>query len=504
MRTHLQGLVNEVIGYGVGAAVNRGLGIIIACIYPILLNKDEYGRLDVIFSIPALIMLVFLSGIDSTMARFYYGCEEGPNRRQLVSTVFIAVMSSTLAAVGVLFAVSRPLAAWLYGDPRYIFYFRLALIAIPFVMASGIQSVVLRLNRRVRTYNIIAATNLIIAALVGISSILIFHLGAAGVLIGFVAGHMAAGIAGLIVNRMDFSAAPKFRRLPELLIFSLPLVLSGTALWFIGYVNRPILAHRVSADDVGLYAIAAGGVNMLALLIGAFRNAWQPFAFSIMGSEGSEDVYSHALTLFTAAGMTIAICVSLFSPQALMLINAYTHKNWSGAAPSVGPLAMGVIFSAMYFVMQTGIYISKRTSSIAWTMGIAALANIILNFLLIPRYGILGAAIATAAGHLIALIALYLVAQRIAPIPYHPARLITTILAAIAVIAVAQHFQTGSIPADLLLEFALLLSYGIVLLSLRIITFSDLKLFRIGIRSAISSIGNLLPNHRGESHADSH
>jgi O-antigen/teichoic acid export membrane protein len=504
MRTRLKGLVNEVIGYGMGAAVNRGLGIVIACIYPLLLNKDEYGRLDVIFSIPTLLTLVFLAGLDSTVARFYYEHEDEAERRQLVSTVFYAVTGGTLITVGIMLGASRPLAQWLYGDPRYIFYLRLALIAMPFVMANGLQSVLLRLNRRVRAYNMLAAANLIIAALVGIFSILVFQIGAEGMLIGFIAGYVASSIAGMIINWSDLTAAPKFGLLPELVRFSLPLVFSGAAFWFIVYANRPILTRHVSADDLGLYAIASGGVNMMALLIGAFRNAWQPFAFSIMGREGSGNVYGHTLTLFTAAGMAIAIGASLFSPQALLLINAFTNKDWSGAAPSVGPLALSVIFSAMYFVVQTGIYIAKRTSSIAWTMGIAALANIFFNLLLIPLYGILGAAIATALGHLIALIALYFVAQRIAPIPYQPARLIITILTAIAAIMLARHFRTGSIQGDLLLEIVLLLSYGIVLLALRIISLSDLKLFGIGIRSAISSVGKHLRVHRKETHADSY
>jgi O-antigen/teichoic acid export membrane protein len=504
MQTRLQGLVNEVIGYGMGAAVNRGLGVIIACIYPILLNKDEYGRLDVIFSIPALLTIVFLAGLDSTLARFYYEREDGAERRQLVSTVFCAVMSVTIITVAILLTASKPLAQWLYGDPRYILYFRLALVAMPFVMANGIQSAILRLNRQVRVYNIIAAANLILSALVGISSILAFRIGAEGVLIGFVAGYVASSIAGMIVNRRSLGVALKMSQLTELLRFSLPLMLSGTAFWFIGYVNRPILAHRVSPDELGLYAIASGGVNMMALLVGAFRNAWQPFAFSIMGREGSEDVYGRILTLFTAAGMAIAISVSLFSRQALLLISAFTHKNWSGAAPSVGPLAISVIFSAMYFVLQTGIYIARRTSAIAWTMVTAALANIVFNILLIPPYGILGAAIATASGHLIALITIYLVGQRIAPIPYQPARLIVTILAAVAAIALGHHFQTGSAGKDLLLESALLVSYGVALLALRIISFSDLRMFWNGFRSASGSLGKYLRVHREETHADNH
>lgn len=209
MRARLQGLVNEVIGYGMGAAVNRGLGIVVACIYPILLNRDEYGRLDVIFSVPALLTVVFLVGFDSALTRFFYEHQDIMQRKRLVSTAFYTVMSFTLPGIGILLIMSKPLAMWLYGEPRYVLYFRLALIAMPFVMANSIQMVVLRLERRVHIYNLIAAGNLIISGLIGISCIMVFKIGVAGVLIGFIAGYMASSVIGIFINRHYLSSDRK-------------------------------------------------------------------------------------------------------------------------------------------------------------------------------------------------------------------------------------------------------------------------------------------------------
>ena len=470
----LRTLVNEVVGYGVGAAVNRVLGIIVALIYPILLSKDEYGRLDVIFSVTSLLAVVFFIGLDTALARFYYEHENAAQRRRLVATVFAAVMIFTLAAVVILLAVSRPLALWLYQDPRYVLYLRLALVAMPCMMANGVQMVVLRLERRVHAFNLLMIGNLVAASLIGIAAILVFRLGAAGMLTGFIAGNLATAVAGMVLNRRETFALPDWARLRELLGIGLPLVVSGSALWLIGFVNRPILVHWVSADDIGLYAIASGAVGMMALLIGAFRNAWQPFAFSIIGREGSEKIYGRTLTLFTAVAATIAVAGTLFAPEALLVINAYTHKNWSGAAPCIGPLAMGTLFSSMYFVVQTGIYIARRTGVIAFTMCAAAALNTLLNFVLIPPYGIVGAAVATGLGHLAALLGLYALSQRILPIPYERMKLTATVLIAAAVVILAPHVHTGSLMRDLGLKALLLVLYGAALLACRSITVRDL------------------------------
>jgi len=504
MKTGVQSLVNEVVGYGMGSAINRAIGLTVSLIYPIFLNRDEYGRMDVIYSVPYLLTVLFLLGFDTTLARFFYEQDGILSRRRLVSTAFYTVTGFSILIVCILLLTARPVALALYEDPRYILYFRLVVAAMPFIIVEHLNLGVLRLERRVHLHNLMVGFNLIVSALIGIGSILLFHIGVTGVLIGFLVGHMATGIITTIINRQYVTVRPETRRLPDFFRFGLPLMLSGTAFWFIGSLNRPMLVHQVSADDLGLFAIASGGVNIMALLIGAFRNAWQPFAFSIIGQEDSGRVYGRALTLFTFVGATIAVCGTLFAPQALLLINAYTGKNWSGAAVSVGPLAMGMLFHAMYFVVQTGIYIARRTNVIAWTVGIAAMACILFNTLLIPRFGIVGAALATALGHLTALVLLYGVAQRIAPMPYQFKKLGATIAAAVAILVVDYQLQPATLAAALLTKTALLLSFGALLLLFRVLTANDMRLIWKGIGNALVSIRHRLESGREEPHADSH
>jgi len=414
--------------------------------------------------------------MDTALARFYYEPKEEAERRRLVSTVFCSVMGLTLAADGILLLFSRRLALVVYGDHHYISYLRLALAAMPFVMANGVQMVVLRLERQVRVFNLIMIFNLLVSSSIGIASILLFRIGAAGMLLGFIAGNLTTAVAGMVYNRRRIFCAPALRKLTELLSVGLPLVLSGTSLWLIGYLNRPILVRRVSPDELGLYAIATGAVGMMALLIGAFRNAWHPFAFSIMNSEDARNIYGRALTLFTVAASTVAACGTLFAPEMLLVINAYTGKNWSGAAPCIGPLALGTLFSAMYFVVQTGVHIARRTGTVALTMGIGAALNLILNIVLIPRFGILGAALATALGHLTSLISLYGLAQRILFIPYQKGKLSAIVLLTVILIALAPLIDAGSLLKNLGLKAAILLLFGSALSATRAFAYDELKI----------------------------
>jgi O-antigen/teichoic acid export membrane protein len=140
--------------------------------------------------VTSLLSVVFFAGLDTALARFYYEHEDATQRRRLVSTVFYSVMSFTLIAVSIMLAVSRPLALWLYGDPHYILYLRLALLAMPLMMANGVQLIVLRLERRVRAFNLIMIGNLVAASAIRIAHSVV-KVNTAGMLGRIIAGNLA-------------------------------------------------------------------------------------------------------------------------------------------------------------------------------------------------------------------------------------------------------------------------------------------------------------------------
>jgi O-antigen/teichoic acid export membrane protein len=83
-------------------------------------------------------------------------------------------------------------------------------------------------------------------------------------------------------------------------------------------------------------------------------------------------------------------------------------------------------------VLLTGIGLAKRTIYVAGLATIAAVANIALNFALIPPFGIVGAALASAAGYGTLAVLYYWAAQRVYPTPFEPRKVVTILALAIA------------------------------------------------------------------------
>lgn len=109
--------------------------------------------------------------------------------------------------------------------------------------------------------------------------------------------------------------------------------------------------------------------------------------------------------------------MALFAREVLIVL---TTPSFVPAYAYVGLLGLALVVHSSYQVISIGVQLGGRTSSMAWTSGAAAALNLLLNFILIPSFGLWGASVATVVAYLISTCLLYLVAQRHFPIPYRP------------------------------------------------------------------------------------
>ncbi len=482
MQESLQRLAREVAGYGVGLGLTRALGVIVALIYPIVLSQSDYGNIDVVTSLLPVLSPLLLLGMDVGLGRLYYQRPDQSWRHRLTATAFYAIIGITVPVTGLLMVFSAPLALALYADDvNYILYLRLSFLSLPFTVFNGFQLLVLRLERRLTAFNVLTIANQVIGAAVAVPLIVFAHLGAVGALIGLAAAQATTSTAGLLLNWRFLCHRPVADKLREMLRMGLPLSVAGVPLWVLQSSDRLFLVRIMPGDPLGLYAMANGIVAMLGMVFYAFQFAWNPFAFSIMDQERSPDIYARTLTMLTASGATLAAGTALFATEGLTIINWLTGKDWRPSLPALGPLVLGMLFYAMFLVTQAGIYITKRTSAIVWTLSLAAAGNLLLNAVLIPPLGIMGAAIATALSYFTALVTMYVKAQRLAYIPYEARKVAATVLACVAVVALAIPLNTRMGWGTELLKVALLLLFGLGLLAARVVTVAELRALGDGV-----------------------
>jgi O-antigen/teichoic acid export membrane protein len=191
-------------------------------------------------------------------------------------------------------------------------------------------------------------------------------------------------------------------------------------------IDVPILEKLTDLKTVGIYkANYKLGIFMM-LFVNMFQYAWQPFFLQNAKDPKAKEMFSKVLTYFTLVGSIILIILSLFiSDISQIKVAGYSligEQYWSGL--HIIPIVLlAYLINGMYVIFSAGIYIEEKSVYVPIITGSGALVNVVANFLLIPVWGITGAALATLASYLVMAIGYYYVTQKFFEVKYELKRI---------------------------------------------------------------------------------
>jgi O-antigen/teichoic acid export membrane protein len=195
-----------------------------------------------------------------------------------------------------------------------------------------------------------------------------------------------------------------------------------------------VLSRYATLHEIGLYSIGASFAMGLKLALNAFESAWAPLYFSLMREPDAKPTYRVVATWGTAIMVGLA---SMVAAAATQIVRLLLPEPFHGAAVVIPWIATAVVLQAVYLLTSIGLNITKRTEFYPVATGAAAGSSIALNLLLVPRFGVTGAAIATACsyGVLAGLSAVF--AHRVYPVGYEWGRMARLAAAGLVAYAVA-------------------------------------------------------------------
>jgi len=442
----LRSLAADSIVYGASIAALPAALILSTPIVARMLGTDGYGALDVLSGLVALASIGAMLGMDAAVARSWFETSDERRRSDVVRT---AVTTVTVASA----VIAVPAFALFALAAGHVAAAALAFGAMPIINAQAIVRTRFLLARRRPLY--LAAA--LLQALVGVGgAVVLVALGAGST--GYFLG-LAVGAASALVFTMAAAGLTRRRgswldrrELPRLLAFGLPLVPAAAAVWAVFAVDRTLVAALRSFHEAGLYGVGAKVTAPMMLLASAFSIAWGPF---ILGQpdERRAELRGRALTAVVAGAAAFLVVLVLFAPQ---LVRVFGGPKFEGAERAVPGVAFGWLAWAAAAVLATEFSVRRRTWPIAVATGAAALANVVLNLILIPPFGYVAAAWVTAASFTL-LVAVYIVwERRFEQTPYRFGRLVLVgLLIAGAMLALLTPSLLVRIPVALVAAAAL-------------------------------------------------
>jgi len=204
--------------------------------------------------------------------------------------------------------------------------------------------------------------------------------------------------------------------------------------------------------------------------VSAFALAFGPYIFSLYAEDPESEklIRAKALTYFVVVLLLGAVVLTLFAREAIDIV----APGFDRAYKAVGPLSFGVVAFGISLVVTSGISFARRTRLLPLIAGAAAAVNIGLNFALIPPYGMVGAALAAAAGYATLAVLQHAVAQRVYPTPYETGKILRALVLAGAVGALGL-VELEPLALDLLVKLAALGAFVFALRLARVVDEED-------------------------------
>ncbi len=421
MLKDLKALGKESLIYGLSTVAARLLNFLLLPFYTHYLSPADYGVSAALFSYIAFFNILFQHGMDQAYMR-YYG-----EREKSLPAAFYGVAAVSLV-LGLLLWAAPPGLAEAAGigaaNSRLVAYSALILF---FDALSTPLFADLRMSHKALRYALLRVFSVVLN--VGLNLFLIIRLGR-GVQGIFEANICSSALALLLVLLPALrSLKPRFdgALYRRMLSFALPLVPAGLGSMAVQVIDRPILLRLADQTTVGIYqANYRLGIFMM-LIVSMFDQAWRPFFIERSGRQDAPALFARVLTFFTIGASWLTLALSLFVADAVrlhILGKPIIHPAYWGGLGLVPVVLWAYVFNGLYINFLAPVIIARRTGYIMAATLLGAAFNVAANFLLIPRFGMLGAAWATFGAYACMALFMHLAGRGFYEVPYEWGRVL--------------------------------------------------------------------------------
>ena len=408
-------LLSNTFLISLGTFGSKLLTFVMVRFYTGVLTPADYGTADLIMQTANLLLPLVSLGITNGVFRFALDRKE--QRRSIFTIGFYTILVGSLILLAALPLLSNSESLREY-----------TLLIGVYTLASCLHSLCAQYIRAEGKTALFAVQGIINTALVigfNITFLLVFRMGVFGYVMSVVA---ADGICTLFLVLREklwklWLPKPEGQLWNAMLRYSIPLIPATIFWWITSVSDRYMVAYFLGTDANGLYAVACKIPTVLTLLSTIFMEAWQFSA--IQEATGDREVHIRFYTQVWSAFLAVmvmagSVIIVLCRVEIRMLSTQQYYEAWK----YIPTLSMAMVFSAFSSFMGSVYVVTEKSRLSLWTALWSALANIFLNFLLIPRIGIQGAAIATLASYVLCFAIRAVTSRRLIPFTLFTPRLI--------------------------------------------------------------------------------
>lgn len=392
----MKAFISKLIGFSIGPVVGAILSFITIPLTTYFVVPSEYGKASMFMTFQMIFATFLFLGLDQAYTREYHSTNNKPN---LFQNALMLPLILALSVLLVTVAFPGAVSSALFGSSKYQAPAVLFGVMIIFMVLERFILLSLRMQEKAIEYSLL---NIFVkfAALV-LTFVFVFFIRRdfLAVVYSTVFGQIFGDLFLLaryrgLFNMKSFSLDRALIR--GMIIFGIPIVVATSLSSLLNYMDRLMLWTWSTFYQIGILTATWKIAAVLSIIQTSFTSFWVPTAYRWY-SEGKNIRYFKIVSDAILLGMSIlAQAVLIFKG----LIVTILSSGYADARFIIGFLCLQPVIFTVSETTCLGIVFSRKSYLTIWVGLIALVPNLVINILLVPKFGAVGTAIATAVSYI--------------------------------------------------------------------------------------------------------
>lgn len=383
--------------FSIGPIVGAVFSFITIPIITYFISPSEYGRVSMFTLFQNVLGMIAYLGLDQAYIKFYH--DEEDKEKLMLHSIVPALSLAVLVSIGV-FLLKEPLATWLYGSTEDLSCVYILIPYLPFFVVERFILIKYRMEQKGMLYSFFSIFSKAALLVLSVLTLKYYLCGYQSVIYSTVLAQILTTVLLIIscyknnkitVSEWEWSYAK------TLLKYSLPLIPATIVGWVLNSMDKIMIRSLCDYQQLGLYDTALKIVSVLAIVQNCFSTFWSPIAFKWNKEKKETEKFEEVGKILSIIMVSMFMGILTFKEVIIKILSPDYYN-------AVEILPFLLIYPIMYTVSEVtvvGIYFSGKSVTTIIVAVCSCVLNVTLNSLLIPKYGAIGASIATGCSYIL-------------------------------------------------------------------------------------------------------
>lgn len=384
-------IIKNTFIYTIGRMLPQVTGFILLPLYTKYLPPAEYGIVESMLGLGMVLTIFFSMATERSMFRLYHDYTSLWKKKIFIGNISVLIVLLSSLILFILFLL-KDYVAQIYLSISFSPYYVYAIINAYVMAFAFIPQTLYQVQEKAFNFLIITVLSFVIGICLTLYFVVFLNEGGAGLLKGKMLGNIIMVPIYIYIAYKNSVFIISKKVIKNILSFSLPMIPTLLTAWVLNMSNRIFIERYFTLEEVGLFSMAFKISSLVGILLGAVFTAYNPVFYRLANNKdqvNSKQKIGELNNVILLIIILVCFGLSFFSKE---LVYFFLDEKYFDSYYVIPIIIFSFLFIQIAAFYNLMIYQSKKSIAIMTISIIGALFSVLFNFLLVPEFGIYGAA----------------------------------------------------------------------------------------------------------------